>query len=421
MASAAPRTTLEAIKIERGLTWRDVARAVERTSAAGGRSVSLSEDHARRLGTRALGEVQPTPAIARALEGAFGHPVVVLLGPHDPAASLPSGRPSYQEALTMAAEKARDLALNMPGIDDYSLLEEELRDLARAYPVQALPELINPLVTLQDAVHQAILRPRRPGDAAQLFSIGAITGGILAKASHDLGDPRAAVTQARTALILAEQAGNTTVATWLNGLMALIAYWNGRPQESLRYVDRGLAMNAVTSSTLWLESSGARAWARLGNEEQATESIHRADEIAEAMEPTDLDGLGGILTFSDARAAYYAADALSWLPNHPESIGAAQEAVDAYADDTREAWAFGDAAGAWCDQAIIRIANGEVEGAATSMTPVLGLPRDLRIGGVIKSVQRVGAAVDSAPDSRSATDLRDQIEAFVAQPLTMRP
>jgi hypothetical protein len=130
MTSVAPRTTLEAIKIERGLTWRDVARAVERTSAAGGRSVSLSEDHARRLGTRALGDVQPTPAIARALEGAFGHPVAVLLGSHDPAASPPSGRPSYQEALTMAAEKARHLALNMPGIDDYSLLEEELRDLA---------------------------------------------------------------------------------------------------------------------------------------------------------------------------------------------------------------------------------------------------------------------------------------------------
>ncbi len=321
----------------------------------------------------------------------------------------------------MAAEKARHLALNMPGIDDYSLLEEELRDLARAYPVQALPELINPLVTLQDAVHQAILRPRRPGDAAQLFSIGAITGGILAKASHDLGDPRAAVTQARTALILAEQAGNTTVAVWLNGLMALIAYWDGRPQESLRYVDRGLATNAVNSAALWLASSGARAWARLGNVEQATESIHRADEMTEAMEPTDLDGLGGILTFTDARAAYYAADALSWLPNHPESDGAAQLAVDAYADDTRDTWAFGDAAGAWCDQAIIRIANGEVEGAAESIAPVLELPRDLRIGGIVKSVQRVGAAVESAPDSRPADDLRDQIEAFAARPLTMRP
>ncbi|MGY0387777.1 XRE family transcriptional regulator [Nocardioides sp. WG-D5] len=422
MTSAAPRTTLEAIKIERGLTWRDVARSVERASATpGGRSVTLSEDHARRLGTRALGEVQPTPAIARALESAFGHPVVVLLGPHDPAATPPAGRPSYQEALTMAAEKARHLALNMPGIDDYSLLEEELRDLARAYPVQALPELINPLVTLQDAVHQAILSPRRPGDAAQLFSIGAVTGGILAKASHDLGDPRAAVTQARTALILAEQAGNTTVAAWLNGLMALVAYWDGRSQESLRYVERGLATNAVNSATLWLESSGARAWARLGNEEEATQSIHRADEIADATEPTDLDELGGILTFTDARAAYYAADALSWIPNHAESVGAAQEAVDAYADETRDTWAFGDAAGARCDQAIIRIANGEVEGAAESIASVLELPRDLRIGGVVKSVQRVGDAVDAASDGKAADELRGQIEAFVARPLTMRP
>ncbi|MFI5623789.1 hypothetical protein ACIA03_10005 [Nocardioides sp. NPDC051685] len=423
MTSAAPRTTLEAIKIERGLTWRDVARAVERAASAidGRRSVSLSEDHARRLGTRALGEVRPTAAIARALEGAFGHPVTVLLGPYDPAASPPAGRPSYQEALTMAAEKARHLALNMPGIDDYSLLEEELRDLARAYPVQALPELINPLVTLQDAVHQAILSPRRPGDATQLFSIGAITGGILAKASHDLGDPRAAVTQARTALILAEQAGNTSVASWLNGLMALIAYWDDRPQESLRYVDRGLASNATNSATLWLQSSGARAWARLGNQERASESINRANDIAEDMEPTDLDGLGGILTFTGARAAYYVADAWSWLPNHPDGVAAAQLAVDAYADDTHTDWAFGDAAGAWCDQAIVRIAAGEIDGAAESIAPVFDLPRDRRIGGVVKSVQRVGAAAATAPDSPTTEELRAQIEAFVARPLTMNP
>lgn len=139
------------------------------------------------------------------------------------------------------------------------------------------------------------------------------------------------------------------------------------------------------------------------------------------MEPTDLDGLGGILTFTEARAAYYAADALSWLPNHPESVGAAQEAVDAYADNTQDGWAFGDAAGARCDQAIIRIAKGEMEGAAESIVPVLELPRDLRIGGIVKSVQRVGAAADTASDGKAVDELRGQIEEFVARPLTMHP
>lgn len=62
-----------------------------------------------------------------------------------------------------------------------------------------------------------------------------------------------------------------------------------------------------------------------------------------------------------------------------------------------------------------------MEGAAESIAPVLELPRDLRIGGVAKSVQRVGAAADAASDGKAADELRGQVEAFVARPLTMHP
>lgn len=411
-----PRTALEAIKNERGLTWREVARAIVREGG------TISEPHARRLGTGTL-DSTPGAHVAGAMERAFGLPVTVLLAAPGPdLATRPrGGLTNEMEALEMAAEKMRRLGLNITPLDDYRLLEEELRDLARAYPVKALPDLINPMVTLQEAVTDAITAPTRPGDGRRLYGIAAITGGMLAKASHDLGNPRSAITQARTALVFADHLGDPAVTGWLNGLMSLVCYWDNRARDSLDYAQRGLAASTDTSAALWLHASAARAWARLGNAENATAAVHAAETTAETLQRTDLDEYGGMLTFSPARAVYYAADAYAWLPDHPDAERAAIAAVDAFADPAQEDWAFGDAAGAACDLAIARIHRRDVDGAAEALSDVLELPREQRIGGIIKSVKRVADALVAAPASRRADELADELEAFTRSPLVLQP
>lgn len=410
-----PRTSLEAIKDERGMTWRAVARAIENAGHP------ISDAHVNRLGTGVL-DSTPTAGLARAMERAFGLPIDVLLGPPDPALAIrPAGTTTEMEALAMAAEKMRKLGMNLTPIDDYRLLEDELRDLARAYPVKALPELINPMVTLQESVTDAITSPSRPGDGRRLYGIGAITGGMLAKASHDLGNPRSAITQARTALVFADHLGDPAVTAWLNGLMSLICYWDNRSRDSLEYAQRGLAASTDTTAALWLHASSARAWARLGNSDAAVSSVQAAQDTAETLQRTELDEYGGILTFTPARAAYYAADAYAWLPGHPDAERVAIAAVDAFSDPSEEDWAFGDAAGAACDLAIARIHAGEVEGAAEALAGVLSLPREQRIGGIIKSVQRVTAALRNADASGPRTELGDALEAFTRSPLVLAP
>lgn len=413
---ARPRTALEAIKDERGMTWRAVARAIENAGHP------ISAAHISRLGTGTL-DSTPTAGLARAMERAFGGvPVAVLLEPPGPAlANRPTGTTTEMEALAMAAEKMRKLGLNLTPIDDYRLLEDELRDLARAYPVKALPDLINPMVTLQEAVTEAITSPSRPGDGRRLYAIGAITGGMLAKASHDLGNPRSAITQARTALVFADHLGDPAVTAWLNGLMSLIYYWDNRSRDALEYAQRGLAASSNTTASLWLHASSARAWARLGNSEAAVDAVQAAQDTAENLQRTDLDEYGGILTFTPARAAYYAADAYAWLPEHPDAESVAIAAVDAFSDPSQEDWAFGDAAGAACDLAIARIHTGEIEGAAEALASVLALPREHRIGGIIKSVQRVGTALGTAANSGPRGDLADALEAFTRAPLVLAP
>lgn len=414
-----PRTALEEIKNQRGMTWREVARAIEREGG------TISDAHARRLGTGTL-DSTPGAHVAGAMERAFGLPAMVLLAPPGPELANPpargmTGMTNEMEALEMAAEKMRRLGLNITPLDDYRLLEEELRDLARAYPVKALPELINPMVTLQEAVTDAITAPTRPGDGRRLYGIAAITGGMLAKASHDLGNPRSAITQARTALVFADHLGDPAVTAWLNGLMSLVCYWDNRARDSLDYAQRGLAASTNTSAALWLHASAARAWARLGNAENATNAVHAAEQTAETFERTDLDEYGGMLTFSPARAAYYAADAYAWLPTHPDAERVAIAAVDAFADPNQEDWAFGDAAGAACDLAIARIHRRDIDGASEALAGVLELPREHRIGGIIKSVQRVADALAAGASDPRADDLADELEAFTRTPLILQP
>lgn len=410
-----PRTVLEAIKVDRAGGWRAMARLVaEKTGRR------FDERSIERVGT---GFRSPGRDLARALETAFSLPIDTLLGPYDPAV-LPipaAGVATHQETLAMAAKKTRNVGLNMPDLDSYSFMEEELRDLARAYPVTPLHELINPLVDLQDSVLAAVTNPTGHGDGRRLYGIAAITGGLLAKASHDYGRPRDAVTQIRTALMFSDQIRHDALKGWLNGLLSLVSYWDAAPRHALESAQRGLASTSTGSTALWLHSSAARAHARMGNVEETTAAVRRAEEIAETMEASELDDIGGLMTFTHARARYYYADAYAWLPGHGDGERIAEQAVEAYANPDAEDWAFGDAAGASCDLAIIRIHNGDIEGARAAVSTVLDLPREQRIGGIIKSVERVGAALATVPASPIRDDLRDELEAYTRAPMEVQP
>jgi hypothetical protein len=159
------------------------------------------------------------------------------------------------------------------------------------------------------------------------------------------------------------------------------------------------------------------------------------DLLEEACDPEDrdargdvrgdeLDELGGICTFNQTRQLYYAADALAWLPSQAEMAeDYAEQAVDAYRDTGAPDWAFGDQAGSHADLAIARIGQRQLEGAADALAPVLELPAEQRINGIVNSVQRVHTALRRSPLSQDpqAYDLQDSIEAFTRTPASALP
>ncbi|MGH3622993.1 MAG: hypothetical protein ACRDQ5_14560 [Sciscionella sp.] len=200
----------------------------------------------------------------------------------------------------------------------------------------------------------------------------------MAKASHDLGAPHDAMTQARAAYACADNAGHDGLRAWIRGLQALITYWSGRLHDSVRYTEQGAEAAARSRGTaaVWLAASQARSLAALGRISEAHAAIERATDAREHVRADELDEFGGLCTFNRPRQLYYAADALAWggydAAERTERL--ALDALDAYEQAAASDRAFGDEAGTRCALAIARIERGELDGAAHAMAPVLELP-----------------------------------------------
>lgn len=366
----------------------------------------------------------PRGAACRVLEHWWGEPIGQLLGPprtwgaRRPSVALSSnpGVAKLEGVIEMAADRARAFGVmaQATSAEAVALIHDEVRELARAYPRRSLTELLGRLVEVQDTAFRLLESPARPADARELYVLSGLACGMLAKASHDLGEPHAAMTQSRTAYICAEQAGHTGLQGWVRGLQALISYWAGRPAESFRFAQHGTELAGDSSgwTRVWLPISEARAWARQGATDAAMAAVHRAESVAHAVRPDDLDEIGGLCSFGIARLAYYAADGLAWLPEADRSVEYAERAVEAYSDPAGVEWAFGDQAGSHAALAIGRIRRSQLDGAAEAMSAVLALPGAHRINGVVASALRVRAALPPT----GAADLAEQIELFTRTP-----
>lgn len=428
----ATRTVLEGLVRQRHLTW---AEAAERVAAAvrqeEGLRISLSARHFARIARRERGRGQPTPMVCRGLQYAFGLDVTELLA--EPAAddvgrssnSAADDEKDTSEVLIVAAERARRfVALETTTAESVELLHDEVRDLVRAYPIRSLPSLIGHLVSGQETIFLLLERPQRPEQSKHLYFLASVLSGAFAKASHDLADPHAATTQLRTAWLCAEHAGHEGLRAWICGLRALVAYWAERPLDSIRHIERGTehAERARTTSSVWLPASEARARGVLGDRDGVRDAIARAERARESVQYDDLDEMGGLAVFSPSRQLYFAADALSWIPEEAQRTAEyATRAVEQYDDPTNHDFAFGDAAGSRTSLAIARIGVGDHEGAAAAVGPVLCLPPEQRINGIVQSVHRVHSALARTDPSQAGRVLQEEIENYMRTPLRSLP
>lgn len=337
--------------------------------------------------------------------------------------------------IAMAARRAMRFGASADasnvGPESLGLLRAEIGRLAAAYPQQPLPALIGDIVSLQDHSFTLLEGRQRPRETRDLYVIGGLASGMLAKAAHDFSDPYMAMTHARTAMLCAKNAEHPALIAWIHGLQSLITYWADRPRDALQYAQSGINLPETHGTVkVWLASLEARAWSALGNVSESQRSIETASELREHVTGDDLDELGGICNFSRARQLYYAADAgalllpESWAeagdPENPirQTESYALEAIAAYENAPSGDKSFSDEAGARTDLAIARIRANNLDGAIEAVDPVLNLPVEQRIRGVIISVVNVHRAITAtAPGEIITRQLQEEIENYCRTPV----
>lgn len=345
----------------------------------------------------------------------------------DPDAALNEMRRGAE----MAARRARDFALGAEqgqlGDGALGFLEDEVKRIAATYQRVPLSTIYTDLTAAQDDAFRLIEAGRhRPSQLQQLQVMATLLSWFMAKASHDMGDPRSAMMQARTAAFCAQQAEHPALMALVDGLKSLISYWANRPEDALFFARKGAAEHPDLTGTVsvWLPSLEARAAALLGDTQAVRESNHRAEARRDRVMPDDLDQLGGLLTFPDAKRLYYVVESKVLLGEGAhDSAAQAQAAADAFGDRTADHWAYGDEAGSLCNLALVRLYGDDLDGTADALRPVLDLPADQRNNGIVVSAQRVQTALNrgSVRTAHVARELHEEISQFTPVKLALTP
>ncbi|MFJ5220153.1 hypothetical protein ACIP98_36375 [Streptomyces sp. NPDC088354] len=421
---------------------RELADELREPSLA---SVDVSESTYERWRT---GRAKPQTDARQVLEHQFKRSIGDLLAeagfdcetrqqPEDHSAADQLCRGEAADLLMMgrhamaAARRAMEFAMgaenNTVGAETLAYLQDEVRRLAGLYTRVPLGTILDDLTDIQDRTFRLLESGRaKPAQHRDLYLLAAVLSGMLAKASHDLRDPRSAMMQARTAAVCAEQADHTAMSAWVLGLQSLISYWANRPEDALHYARKGsvVGTDATGSVGVWLASLEARAAGVLGDAATVDAATHLATTLRDRTAADDLDALGGNFVFPTVRQDYYAVEAQVLLGqgNH-DLLRQAEDAVGGYANPDDPHWAFGDEAGARSNLALARLYLRDLEGASEAVHPVLDLPAAQRNAGIIGSIERVRVSLTTGPvrEAVVARELREEITAFASRPALALP
>ncbi|CAL9326616.1 hypothetical protein [Streptomyces sp. SudanB91_2054] len=322
----------------------------------------------------------------------------------------------------MAVRRARNYVLQADrdrlGDNTLPLLHDQVAQLVIEYPRVPLSAIWDNLLDAQDQViFNLETGKHRPSQLSDLNFMAGILSFLVAKGFNDMEDREQARTMSLLAAAFAKDAEHPGLMALVNGLQSLIEYWADRPGDALFYAQKGAALSSRLNGTvgLWLLGLEARAAAVMGDEETVRTANLAAVERRESVELDDLDQLGGLLTYSPEKQAYYSVEAEALLGHGNADLSAqAEQAVQGFSDRENPNWAFGDLAGAQCNQALVLLHSGEVDGAAQAIRPVLELPPTFRNNGIVVSAQRVRHALmtSNARTAAAARDLREEIAVY---------
>ncbi|MET9932876.1 MULTISPECIES: hypothetical protein [unclassified Streptomyces] len=430
------RTVLFLLVTERGIRSHarfsvEYERAADQLRSAGHEVASApAPRHYERL--LKVGGVKSTPfaATALVLEHMFRMPMASLLRPASDAAELESERSTRassphtldESELLMTARdaashsgEAASLALDGMTLDQ---LHDDLVQLARNYGRIVPVEAYQRATTLLNQAQVLLERTRSPEQHTRLYYAAAQSSALLAALSFDLGALAPAVTFARSSAQYGKTIGHGPVQAYAYGMMALMAFWDGRPNEAVRLAKTGQQFGGLGDvARRRLYSIEARAHGHLRNAHQAERSMREALEQASGHRDELHDDIGGEFGFDTARTAMSNATTCLLLRNGAGAEEYATNALTALGALPREEQPIVVAGPAAVDLARARLLRDEIDGAQEALTPVFQVPPLWRSAGMMErlAAARIELTRPEINTSPAALSLAEQIEDFIAQ------
>ncbi|MEC4019703.1 hypothetical protein [Streptomyces sp. H27-D2] len=253
-------------------------------------------------------------------------------------------------------------------------LEVDIRRIVTTYPNRPVGPLFQEVRDLRNRSFELLEGRQPPQLTRDLYVAAGVLCGILANASFDLGKYDAAETQARTAFMCGELAGHNGLRAWVRGLQALITYWDGRPDDSVRLAEAGSRfMPEQGTAHIRLMSIKARAHGQLNQPADALAALLEADTMREQLGAGD-DLPGGMMAFPVEKQLFYASSTHLWLGGRQhlgDAEEAADEAVTMFEAAAPEQRRLGEMSLARMDLAMARMGRGDLDGAAHQVHAVL--------------------------------------------------
>ncbi|MFJ8646335.1 helix-turn-helix transcriptional regulator [Streptomyces sp. NPDC093546] len=328
---------------------------------------------------------------------------------HSPAVAVP-GTDDVLAAANESATWAQWAESTNVGEVALQQITADVQTLAGDYLTGNAIQLFGRTRQLRDRVFGLIEGHQPPQHSVDLYVSSGYLCGLLAWISSDLGNLRAADTQARTAWLCAEMAGHTELRAWVASTRSKIAFWDGRLRDAINHARRGADYHPQGSVGALLACQEADAWSRLGAADETQAALRRAAAARDNLVGTD--DVGGIFACSPARQENYAAGAHLRIGAYRDALAEADCALDHLrAQPIR---AYGTEAQIHISRAAALVGTDEPDGVMEALAPVLAMPPEQRLEPITRRVQELGQLMGSSRAASGSVTItaRQALEAW---------
>ncbi|MEU5839382.1 hypothetical protein ABZ820_37775 [Streptomyces diacarni] len=397
------RTLLQVLVSERGWTFEIFRRAYEKAAqevaaAVGGPfSTATVEEQTFRRWTSGRIKGLPNAPAPQILEYIFGFSARVLLSapsdlPHAPAEN--EVRTLEESELVMTARDASAHAGNAASLSvpDMTLdqLDDDVVSLARDYTRTPPVEVYRRAKELLSISQSLLERTQVPRQRERGYLAAGRSAALLSAVSFDLGSLPAAVTLSRSAALYGQVIEYGPLQAYAHGALAFLAFWGGRPSESVRLVHAAQQFSGLGDTAhKRLSVIEGRAYGHLGYHEAAQRAARDALEQDTGTRDELHDDIGGEFGFPSDRVAMSNATTYLLLRDSRGAETAADSALQIVSSTPGEQRPVLTTAQATVDLARARLLRGEFEGACEALEPVFSVPTEWRGAGVLERLAAV--------------------------------